>query len=453
MSEAKYSLQAEQSVLGALMIDNSTWGKINGLINKQDFYCKEHQHIFSIIAELVKNNTPFDIITMSELLEKTGKRSPLGSWLSYVGTLARDTPTAANIDAYAEIVRDYSVIRQAIAACKITEEKLNNPTLKNIEEVLVKSNQENSRLLSVLKPEITGGIVHIKSILNNVIDNVQIMFESDGKNTGLIETGWIDFDKTWGGLPKGLVVIGGRPGMGKSTAAQNIVESFAVKESTKGKPVIFFTTEMTPEKLVMRMISSVGRIDYAKVSTGKLDDDDWPRLTTAINLLADSAVYIDGTNNLTTIAYQSKIESFTRDIGKPGMIVVDYLQRMDVPEMRNNRVGLVSEVSRVLTLSGKELQIPVIALAQLNRGLESRPNKRPNMADLRDSGQIEQDADLIVFVYRDEVYNEDGPDKGIAEFIAGKSRDNETGTIRLVSNLKQSRFENHANSYQSSEYE
>jgi replicative DNA helicase len=447
------NFQAEHSLLGGLMIDNSAFSKVMGLIAVDDFFDKYNQAVFLAITDLAAKKSPIDIVTVEELLKQSDKQRPSIGWFAYVGAMARDTPSSANIVAYAKIVRDYSVRRQGIKAFNEASKKLFDVKEKNIEGVFSGVATENSRLILALNPSVTGGVVHIKKILSDVIDNVQTLFESDGKNTGLVETGWIDFDKAWGGLPKGLVVIGGRPGMGKSTAGQNIVENFAIKESTKGKPVIFFTTEMTPEKLVMRMLSSVGRIDYTKISTGKLDDNDWPRLTAAINYLANSAIYIDGTNNLTTTAYQSKIEQFTRDIGKPELIVVDYLQRMDVPEMRNNRVGLVSEVSRVLTLSAKELQIPVIALAQLNRGLESRPDKRPNMADLRDSGQIEQDADLIGFVYRDEVYNDDSPDKGVAEFITGKARDNEVGTIRLVANLKQSRFENHSSmSYAESDY-
>jgi replicative DNA helicase len=429
------------------MSDNSSLGKISGLISNDDFYQDDYKAIFNAISDLAKEQSAFDVIT---LCERMSGNSVLQSCLKFLSAV---NATPANIVSYADIVKNYSLRRKTIEISKraIELSSIDNATAKDVLTELI---SDCGGLLAGFETE-TGGIVHIKKVLASAVENIEAMFESDGKQTGLIETGLLDFDKRFGGVQKGdLTVIAARPGSGKTTLAQNIVENFAIKKENLEKPVIFFTTEMPPEKLVMRMICSLGRLDYSKVSTGKIESaEEWARVTSAVNLLASSSIYIDGTNNLTTVAYQSKIEQFVRDIGKPEMIVVDFIQRMDVPEMRGNRTGMIREITRVLTLSAKDLDISVIALAQLNRNLESRPNKRPMMSDLSESGAIEENAGLIVFIYRDELYNEDSPDKGVAEIIAGKVRYGEIGTVRLVSNLAQSRFENHASEhYSESDY-
>ena len=438
-----YSAQAEQSVLGALMLDNSTWGKI-GFISEGDFYYLEHKIIFSAIAELALSQEPFDIVTIAEILKNSTQSCPMGSWKSYVRAIENDTPSAANIVAYAEIVRDYSAIRKTIAISKSTIEMEFKTAPKEILAGLI---AEYSGILNGLESDGGGGITHIKKILSNVRDNIEVMFESDGKDTGLILTPWFDFNEKWGGFPVvGAIGIAGRPGMGKTTAFQNFVEWFATRPENKGKPVIIFSIDMRPEDLVVRFLSSLSRIDIKTLSSGQLEDDDWARLISAVNLLANTEIYIDG-SSLTVDSFRSKVENFTKEIGKPAVIVVDYLQQITIREMQNNPIGMIEEVSKRLKELQKDWGVLLIELLQLNRNLESRPNKRPMVSDIRGSGQIEQDLEAIYLLYRDEVYNEDSPDKGVAEIIGGKVRKGELGTVRVVSNLKQSRFENHASAH------
>ncbi|OQW75496.1 MAG: replicative DNA helicase [Proteobacteria bacterium ST_bin11] len=437
-----HSIQAEQSVLGGLMLDNQTWDSVADKVIETDFYRRDHRLIFRSIAQLAEKQDPFDVVTLSEVLETTGELQDVGG-LAYLSTLARDTPSAANIVAYANIVRDRSVLRQLIHvgteisdSAFTTEGRETADLLENAERRVFEIAEQRQRG--------QGGFSSIKSLLAKAVDKIETLYELDGDITGA-STGFTDLDEKTSGLqPADLIIVAGRPSMGKTTIAMNMAENVALKS---GMPVAVFSMEMPGESLAMRMMSSLGRIDQHKVRTGKLDDDDWPRLTSAINLLAETKLFIDDTPALTPTEVRSRARRLTREHGQLGLIVLDYLQLMQSPASGDNRVQQISDISRGLKALAKELNVPVIALSQLNRNLEQRPNKRPVMSDLRESGAIEQDADLIIFVYRDEVYHEDSPDKGIAEIIIGKQRNGPLGTVRLTFLGQYTRFENFAGVY------
>ncbi|QSB00720.1 replicative DNA helicase [Methylomonas sp. EFPC1] len=437
-----HSIQAEQSVLGGLMLDNQTWDSVADKVVETDFYRRDHRLIFRAIAQLAEKQDPFDVVTLSEVLETTGELQDVGG-LAYLSMLARDTPSAANIVAYANIVRDRSVLRQLIHvgteisdSAFTTEGRETADLLENAERKVFEIAEQRQRG--------QGGFSSIKSLLAKAVDKIETLYELDGDITGA-STGFTDLDEKTSGLqPADLIIVAGRPSMGKTTIAMNMAENVALKS---GMPVAVFSMEMPGESLAMRMMSSLGRIDQHKVRTGKLDDDDWPRLTSAINLLAETKMFIDDTPALTPTEVRSRARRLTREHGQLGLIVLDYLQLMQSPASGDNRVQQISDISRGLKALAKELNVPVIALSQLNRNLEQRPNKRPVMSDLRESGAIEQDADLIIFVYRDEVYHEDSPDKGIAEVIIGKQRNGPLGTVRLTFLGQYTRFENFAGVY------
>ena len=441
-----HSIQAEQSVLGGLMLDNQTWDKVADKIAENDFYRRDHRLIFRSIAQLADKQDPFDVITLSETLEATGELQDAGG-LAYLGTLVKETPTAANIEAYANIVRDRSVLRQLIHVGTDISDSAFNTEGRETAELL---EQAERRVFEIAEQRQRGqgGFTPIKSLLARAVDKIETLYEQEGNITGA-STGFTDLDEKTSGLqPSDLIIVAGRPSMGKTTIAMNMAENVALKS---GKPVAVFSMEMPGEALAMRMMSSLGRIDQHKVRTGKLDDEDWPRLTSAINLLAQTKMFIDDTPALTPTEVRARARRLTREHGQLGLIVLDYLQLMQSPSSGENRVQQISDISRGLKALAKELNVPVIALSQLNRNLEQRPNKRPVMSDLRESGAIEQDADLIIFVYRDEVYNEDSPDKGIAEIIIGKQRNGPLGTVRLTFLGQFTRFENFANDGYSSE--
>jgi replicative DNA helicase len=432
-----YSIQAEQSVLGGLMLDNETWDQVADRVSEVDFYRKEHRLIFAAIAELSEKQIPFDVVTLSEELEKKGNLQDVGG-LAYLGTLAKDTPSAANIKAYADIVRDRSVLRQLIhVGTEISDSAFNTEGRETTE--LLENAERQVFEIAEQKQRGEGGFNSIKSLLAHAVDKIETLFEQEGSITGAA-TGFTDFDEMTSGLQVGdLIIVAGRPSMGKTTIAMNMAENIAIKGD---KPVAVFSMEMPGDALAMRMMSSLGRIDQHKVRTGKLDDDEWPRLTSAINILAETQLFIDDTPALTPTEVRSRARRLAREHGQLGLIVLDYLQLMQSPSSGENRVQQISDISRGLKALAKELNVPVVALSQLNRNLEQRPNKRPVMSDLRESGSIEQDADVIVFVYRDEVYNEDSPDKGIAEIIIGKQRNGPIGTVRLTFLGQFTRFEN-----------
>ncbi|MDO9107205.1 MAG: replicative DNA helicase [Methylovulum sp.] len=443
------SIQAEQSVLGGLMLDNQAWDSVADKVVESDFYHRGHQLIFRIIAQLADKQMPFDIITISEALAAIGELENAGG-LSYLGVMAKDTPSAANIATYATIVRDRSVLRQLIHVGTDISNSAFNTEGRDTAELLENAEREVFKIAEQ-RQRGQGGFVPIKSLLARAVDKIEALFEQEGSITGAA-TGFTDFDTLTSGLqPADLIIVAGRPSMGKTTIAMNMAENIAIKGD---KPVAVFSMEMPGDALAMRMMSSLGRIDQHKVRTGKLEDDEWPRLTSAINLLAETKLFIDDTPALTPTEVRSRARRLMREHGQLGLIVLDYLQLMQSPSSGDNRVNQISDISRGLKALAKELNVPVVALSQLNRNLEQRPNKRPVMSDLRESGAIEQDADLIVFVYRDEVYNEDSPDKGIAEIIIGKQRNGPLGTVRLTFLGQYTRFENFAGtSYSSGDYE
>ncbi len=432
-----HSIEAEQSVLGGLMLDSNAWDQIADLLHEEDFYRRDHRLIYAAMHDLADRNTPFDAITLSEWMEQRGQLEE-GGGLAYLGMLAKNTPTAANIKAYAAIVRERSIVRQLIRVANEIGDSAFNPDGRGSAELL---DHAEKLVFEIAEKGARGrrGFVSMQDLLSCAIERIETLFERGDPITGL-PTGFTDFDKATCGLQRSdLIIVAGRPSMGKTTFAMNIAENVAIKTKI---PVAVFSMEMPGEQLTMRMMSAVGRIDQRKLRTGSLDDDDWPRMTSATGFLQDAPIYIDDTPALTPTEIRARSRRLKREHGL-GLIVIDYLQLMQSSgPNRENRATEISEISRGLKAMAKELDVPVIALSQLNRSLEQRPNKRPVMSDLRESGAIEQDADLIVFIYRDEVYNEDSPDKGSAEIIIGKQRNGPIGTVRLTFHGKYTRFDN-----------
>jgi len=434
-----HSIEAEQSVLGGLLLDNSSWDKIADLLVENDFYRHDHRLIFRAIANLFEQSQPVDVITLAEHHDKHGELDQVGE-LAYLGMLARNTPSAANIVAYGSIVRERSVLRQLISVGTTISNAAFNPEGLSSADML---DQAEKQVFEIAEKGAKrgGGFVQVKEVLGKVVDRIDTLFESDSPITGL-STGFTDFDMQTSGLqPADLVIVAGRPSMGKTTFAMNLAENAAIKSK---EPVAVFSMEMPADSLAMRMLSSLGQIDQHRLRSGQLNDDDWPRLTSAIAILNEAPLFIDDTAALTVTELRARARRLKREHGL-SLIVIDYIQLMQGSgKAGENRTTEVSEISRSLKALAKELDVPVIALSQLNRSLEQRPNKRPVMSDLRESGAIEQDADLIVFIYRDEVYNEDSPEKGKAEIIIGKQRNGPIGTVALTFQGKYTRFENFA---------
>lgn len=435
-----YSIQAEQSVLGGLLLDNQTWDSVADKVYANDFYRKEHRLIFSMIERLAEKQEPFDAITLSELLKSTDDLQAIGG-LAYLAMLAKDTPSAANIVAYANIVRDRSILRQLIhAGTNISDSAFNTEGRETV-DLLEYAEREIFKIAEQQHKGQDKGFRSIKNLLASTVNKIETLFEREGNITG-VSTGFSDLDNLTSGLqPADLIIIAGRPSMGKTTIAMNIAENIAIKND---KLVAVFSMEMPGDSLAMRMMSSLGRIDQNRIRSGKLEDDEWPRLTSAISMLAKTKLFIDDAPALTPTEVRARARRLMREHGQLGLIVLDYLQLMQSSSSGENRVQQISDISRGLKVLAKELNVPVVVLSQLNRNLEQRPNKRPIMSDLRESGAIEQDADLILFVYRDEVYNEDSPDKGIAEIIIGKQRNGPLGVVRLTFLGQFTRFENFA---------
>ena len=429
------SVEAEQSVLGGLLIDNQRWEQIADKIVASDFYRKEHRLIYQAVAELIEQGQPADVVTASEWLDKNGELAQAGG-LEYLGALANNTPSAANIAAYAEIVRERGIMRQLISVANDISQSAYHPEGRSAVTIL---DQAEKTIFEISeKGDKRGGFQPMKSLLTAAVDRIDTLYRLDSSVTG-VSTGFEDMDDMTSGLQSSdLIILAGRPSMGKTSLAMNIAENAAVGSNT---PVAIFSMEMPGEQLAMRMMASLGRINAHKVRTGKLDDDDWPRLTSAINMLAEAPIYIDDTPGLTPMELRTRARRLHREHGL-GLIIVDYLQLMQGSESSENRATEISMITRALKGLAKELSVPLIALSQLNRSLEQRPNKRPVMSDLRESGAIEQDADVIFFIYRDEVYNEDSTDKGTAEIIISKQRNGPTGTARLTFLGEYTRFEN-----------
>ncbi|MFC7369483.1 MULTISPECIES: replicative DNA helicase [Vreelandella] len=431
-----HSLEAEQSVLGGLMLDNQAWDNVSERLVADDFYRYEHRLVFNVMIHLAESGQPLDVITLSEALEARDQLDTVGG-LAFLAELARNTPSASNIRAYADIVRERATLRKLIRAANQIADGAFSPQGRPADELL----NEAERLVFQIAEERpkTGGPIGMSELLTKAVDRIDELFNLKGEMTGL-SSGFRDLDEMTSGLqPSDLVIIAGRPSMGKTTFAMNLVEHAVISSD---KPVMVFSMEMPAESLMLRMLSSLGRIDQTRVRSGQLEDEDWPRLTSAVNLLKDKQLFIDDTAALSPNEMRSRLRRVVREHGNMALIMIDYLQLMQIPGFSENRTGEISEISRSLKGLAKEFQCPVVALSQLNRSLEQRPNKRPVMSDLRESGAIEQDADVIAFVYRDEVYNPDNPDnQGIAELIIGKQRNGPIGTVHMAFIGKYTRFE------------
>ena len=432
-----HSVEAEQAVLGGLMLDNSTWDSIADRLRAEDFYRRDHQLMFAGIAELSARSEPSDAVTLAEYLASKGQADETGG-LAYLASLARDTPTAANIRAYADIVRERSVLRQLIrvsgemAASAYDSEGRTATELVDEAERRVFEIAEQGRRTG-------SGFVPIRDVLGATIDRLDMLHQNQGQLTG-VSTGYDDLDRMTAGLQPGdLVIVAGRPSMGKTTFALNIAENAAISANT---PVAVFTMEMSREQLTMRMISSIGRVDQSHLRTGNFGDEDWARINSAIAQMKTAPIYIDDSGALTPTEVRARARRLKRERGGLGLIVIDYLQLMQVSGTKENRATEISEISRSLKALAKELQVPVIALSQLNRGVEQRTDKKPVMSDLRESGAIEQDADVIMMIYREEVYDPKTPRKGIADIIIAKQRNGPIGEVHLTFLGKYTRFEN-----------
>ena len=439
-----HSIEAEQSVIGGLMLDNNALERVVDQVSGRDFYRHDHRLLFEAILALAERNQPFDVVTLSEQMDKEGLLAQVGG-LAYLGELARNTPSVANIKAYAQIIRERATLRQLISISNEIADSAYIPQGRTGEEILDEAERKIFAIAEA-RPK-TGGPVGINEILVKAVDRIDTLFNSGAGLTG-ISSGFTDLDDKTNGLqPADLIIVAGRPSMGKTTFAMNLVENAVMRSD---KAVLVYSLEMPSESLVMRMLSSLGRIDQTKVRSGKLDDEDWPRLTSAVNLLNERKLFIDDTAGISPSEMRARTRRLAREHGEIGLIMVDYLQLMQIPgSSGESRTNEISEISRSLKALAKEFNCPVVALSQLNRSLEQRPNKRPVNSDLRESGAIEQDADVIMFVYRDEVYHPETEHKGVAEIIIGKQRNGPIGTVRLAFIGKYTRFDNLApGSYQ-----
>ena len=435
-----HSVEAEQAVIGGLLIDALAWDQIGDLIVADDFYRPDHQLIFAALAELIANGKPADVVTASGQLEGSGRLEAAGG-LAYLGTLARDTPTAANVRAYAQIVRERSLLRRLISAGRsITAAAFANDG-RAARDLVDEAEQQVFRIAE----QSTGrrdGAIKVSALLPRLIDKIDAWHTDPNSMRGL-PTGFADFDRKTGGLrPGDLVIVAGRPSMGKTTLAMNIAEYAAVNPGTRSS-VAIFSMEMPAEQLLTRMLSSIGGVPLNGIRSGQISDEDWVRVTAATSQLSEAKIFIDESPSLTPTELRARARRVAREHGLD-LVVVDYLQLMQVPGTKENRATEIAEISRGLKALAKELQVPVIALSQLNRGVEQRTEKKPVMSDLRESGAIEQDADMILLIYREEVYDKNTPKRGIAEIDLAKHRNGEIGMFMLTFQGQYSRFANYA---------
>lgn len=422
-----HSIEAEQSILGGLLLDNSKWDVVGDKVIEEDFYRHDHRLIYRVIARLANEGNPVDVVTVGEELERINEIENAGG-MAYLGALVEKTPSATNVRAYAEIVHERAVLRRLIGVSGDISDSAFNPNGRKAAELLDEAERKVFKI-SESRSGQEGGPQSVNPVLTKTLERIDTLFNATDAITGTT-TGFKDLDEMTSGMqPSELIIVAARPSMGKTAFAMNLVESALIKSE---KPVLVFSMEMPADSILMRMISSLGQINQTRVRSGKLEEDDWPRLTSAVNMLKDRPLYIDDTPGLSPAEVRSRARRVARETKQDfGLIMVDYLQLMQVPGMSEGRTAEISEISRSLKALAKELNCPVVALSQLNRGLESRPDKRPMNSDLRESGAIEQDADVIMFIYRDEYYNEDSPDKGIAEIIIGKQRNGPIGKIKL----------------------
>jgi len=435
-----HSVEAEQSVLGGLLLDNAAWDRITDVLSEDDFYRFDHRLIWQHITRLVGLARPADVVTVHESLASAGKAEDVGG-LAYLNALAHNTPSAANIRRYAEIVRERAMLRKLITVADEISATAFSPQGKEARQLL---DEAESKVFQIAQEGARGatGFQEINPLLKQVVERIDELYHREGDSdvTG-VPTGFTDLDRMTSGLQPGdLVIVAGRPSMGKTAFSMNVGEYVAIEQ---GLPVAVFSMEMGAVQLAMRMVGSVGMLDQHRMRTGKLSSEDWPRLTHAVQQVQEAQIYIDETPALNAMEVRARARRLARQCGQLGLVIIDYMQLMSATSSGENRATEISEISRSLKSLAKELNCPVVALSQLNRGLEQRPNKRPIMSDLRESGAIEQDADLILFIYRDEVYNPDSPDKGTAEIIVGKQRNGPIGSVRLTFQGASTRFLNH----------
>jgi replicative DNA helicase len=418
------------------MLDHQSWDKIADVVSEQDFYRKDHKLIFSAIASLAEEANPCDVVTVSECLDNRGELDSAGG-LEYLASLANETPGAANARSYAKILRERSMLRSLITAGN----EISGAAFTNDGRTASEIVDEAERLVFEIAESGSrgkSGFKALKQILPEAVDRIDVLHQSDGDITG-IPSGYNEFDKLTAGLQDGdLIIVAGRPSMGKTTLAVNIAENAAIGSQV---PTAIFSMEMPSQQLAFRMISSLGRVDQTHLRTGRFPDEDWSRINTAVQLMSEAPIFIDDTPGLSPTEIRARARRLQREHGL-GLIVIDYLQLMAVPGNKENRATEISEISRSLKALAKELSLPVIALSQLNRSVEQRTDKRPVMSDLRESGAIEQDADMIVFIYREEVYNQDTPRKGIADIAIAKQRNGPIGDFPLTFVGRYTKFEN-----------
>ena len=438
-----HSVEAEQAVIGGLLLDTAAWDQVGDSVTADDFYRFDHRLIFEAIAELVTESKALDVVTVSEQLDRKGKLADAGG-LAYLSTLVRDTPTAANARAYAQIVRERALLRSLVSAGNAIATSVFSDEGLSARELV---NQAEQRVFEIAErgARRTEGAQSVRTMLPDLIDKIDEWHSNPDGMRG-VATGFVDFDRKTGGLRGGdLVIVAGRPSMGKTTLAINMAENVALDPNVKGS-VLIFSMEMPSEQLMTRMLSSVGGVPLHDIRSGRISDQDWVRITSATSQLAEARIFIDETPGLTPTELRARSRRVKREHGLD-MVVVDYLQLMQVAGTKENRATEISEISRGLKALAKELNVPVIALSQLNRSVEQRENKKPVMSDLRESGAIEQDADMILFIYREEVYNKETPRKGEADIDLAKHRNGETGYFTLTFQGQFTRFQNFAPNY------
>jgi replicative DNA helicase len=436
-----HSVEAEQSVLGALLIDATAWDQVADVVVPEDFYRPDHRLIFEALGELVAGGRPGDVVTTSEQLQRRGRLEEAGG-LAYLGTLARDTPTAANVRAYAAIVRERSLLRRLIEAGREIAASVFDDEGRSARELV---DEAEKRVFAIAEAGARGreGVQKVATMLPQIIDQIDERHSNPDKLRGLA-TGFNDFDKKTGGLrPGDLIIVAGRPSMGKTTLAVNMAEYAAVHPDIRAS-VAIFSMEMPSEQVIERMLSSIGHVPLNNIRSGHISDDDWARITSATSQLSEARIFIDESPALTPTELRARARRLKRENHGLDLIVVDYLQLMQVAGTKENRATEIAEISRSLKALAKELAVPVIALSQLNRSVEQRTEKKPVMSDLRESGSLEQDADMILLIYRDEVYDKNTTKKGIAEIDLAKHRNGEIGTFLLTFQGPYSRFANYA---------
>ncbi|MCS0354259.1 replicative DNA helicase [Vibrio diabolicus] len=436
-----HSLEAEQSVIGGLLLDNERWDTVAERVVSSDFYSRPHRLIFEGVKTILEAGKPLDLITLSEYLERHEQLEGVGGF-AYLADLAKNTPSAANINAYADIVAERAIVRGLIGVANEIADAGYDPQGRSSEDLI---DMAESKVFAIAESRTSEneGPQNVDNILEKTLERIELLYKTPQDGVTGVDTGFTDLNKKTAGLQgSDLVIVAARPSMGKTTFAMNLCENAAMQQE---KPVLIFSLEMPAEQLMMRMLASLSRVDQTKIRTGQLDDEDWARISSTMGILMQKKnMYIDDSSGLTPTEVRSRARRIAREHGGLSMIMVDYLQLMRVPALSDNRTLEIAEISRSLKALAKELNVPVVALSQLNRSLEQRSDKRPVNSDLRESGSIEQDADLIMFIYRDEVYHPDSPYKGTAEIIIGKQRNGPIGSVRLTFQGQHSRFDNYA---------